>query len=112
MRSQYEWTSHEQAGERAGLEPELITLVKTRASLDAAGDMPGLGERERTIISFVREVVSEEKLSSDTFVRARELFGEQGVMDLAGLIGYYGLGQHDAEDILRPAGARTPTLAS
>ncbi len=90
VRSQYEWTSHEPAGESAGLEPEIIDLVKRRADLDIAGEIPGLGDRERTIIAFVREVVTEEKVTSATFSRARELFGDQGVMDLAGLVGYYG----------------------
>jgi 4-carboxymuconolactone decarboxylase len=90
LRSQYEWTAHEPAAERAGLEPAIIALVKTRGDLDTAGGLSGLGEREQTIIRFVREVVSEEKLSSNTFGRARELFGERGVMDLAGLVGYYG----------------------
>ena len=90
VRSQYEWSAHAPAGERAGLEPEIIDLVRRRADLDTAGEIPGLGEKERTIITFVREVVSEEKLTSETFARARELFGERGVMDLAGLVGYYG----------------------
>jgi len=90
LRSQYEWTAHQPAAERAGLEPAIIALVKTRGGLDTAGDIAGLGDRERTIIRFVREVVSEEKLSSTTFRRARELLGERGVMDLAGLVGYYG----------------------
>ena len=91
VRSQYEWTSHEPAGVRAGLEPEIIDLVKRRADLDTVGDVPGLGDRERTLITFVREVMSEEKVTSATFSHTRELFGEQGVMDLAGLVGYYGL---------------------
>ncbi len=90
VRSQYEWSAHAPAGERAGLEPEIIDLVRRRADLDTAGEIPGLGDRERTIIAFVREVVSEEKVTSTTFARARELFGERGVMDLAGLVGYYG----------------------
>ncbi len=90
VRSQYEWTSHEPAGERAGLEPEIIDFVKRRADLDTTGDIPGLGDRERTIIAFVREVVSEEKVTSATFRGARELFGDRGVMELAGLVGYYG----------------------
>ena len=90
VQSQYEWTSHEPAGERAGLEPEIIDLVRRRADLDTAGEIPGLGDRERTIIAFVREVVTEEKVTSATFSRARELFGDQGVMNLAGLVGYYG----------------------
>ena len=90
VRSQYEWTSHEPAATRAGLEPAIVALVKNRTDLDTAGDVPGLGAHEQTIIRFVREVVSEEKLSSSTFGRARELFGERGVMDLASLVGYYG----------------------
>ncbi len=90
VRSQYEWTSHEPAGDRAGLGAEIIDVVKRRADLSTIGEVPGLGDRERTIITFVREVMSEKKVSSATFDRARELFGERGVMDLAGLVGYYG----------------------
>ena len=90
VRSQYEWTSHEPAGLRAGLEPEIIELVKRRGPVERAGRVPGLGDRERLIISFAREVINDEKVSSATFVRAREIFGERGVMDLAGLVGYYG----------------------
>ena len=90
VRSQYEWSAHAPAGERAGLEPEIIDLVRRRSDLDSAGEVPGLGDQERTIIAFVREVVTEEKVTSVTFARARDLFGEQGVMDLAGLVGYYG----------------------
>ena len=90
VRSVYEWTQHEPPARENGLEPAIIDLVRSRANLDTAGEIPGLGDRERTIIAFVREVVTEEKLSSTTFRRARELFGERGVMDLAGLVGYYG----------------------
>lgn len=89
VRSQYEWTSHEPLAQRAGLEQQIIDLVRAREDLDAAGDVPGLGDRERTIILFAREVVSEEKVSAETYARVVDLFGQKGVMDLAGLIGYY-----------------------
>ena len=89
VRSQYEWTAHEPLGLAAGLEPEIIDFVRRRADLDAAGDVSGLGDRERTLIAFAREVISEQKVSAATFSRALEFFGEQGVMDLAGLVGYY-----------------------
>ena len=91
VRSQYEWTAHEPAALREGLEPEIIELVKRRADLDTVGDTPGLGERERLVIEFVREVLTEEKVSSETFSQARNLFGDRGVMDLAGLVAYYNL---------------------
>ncbi len=88
VRSQYEWTSHEPAALKAGLEPEIIDIVRSRKSLDGA-TVPGLGEKERTIVQLAREAVSEPKVSSATFQKAKELFGEKGVMDLTGLIGYY-----------------------
>ena len=87
LRSQYEWSAHEPLAIDAGLEPAIIALLKNRASI--SNTISGLGERESTIIQFVREVVSEERVRSDTFARAVQLFGEKGVMDLTGLIGYY-----------------------
>ena len=89
VRSQYEWTAHEPLGLAAGLEPEIVDIVKRRAPLDTVGNVPGLGDQERTIIQFTREAVSDEHVSSATFAHARDLFGDTGVMDLAGLIGYY-----------------------
>jgi 4-carboxymuconolactone decarboxylase len=88
VKSQYEWSSHEPAALKAGLEPEIIDIVRSRRSLEGA-TAPGLGDRERTIIQFAREAVSEPKVSSTTFQKAIDLFGNKGVMDLAGLIGYY-----------------------
>ena len=87
VRSQYEWSAHEPLGLSAGLEPEIIDVVKRRAALD--GPTPGLGDRERVIVQFTREALADERVSSATFARARELFGEKGLMDLAGLIAYY-----------------------
>ena len=89
VRSQYAWTAHEPAGLRAGLEPEIIDIVKRRVPLDGIGDVPGLGDKERIIIQFTREVVSEEKVSSATFVQALELFDEKAIMNLTGLVAYY-----------------------
>jgi 4-carboxymuconolactone decarboxylase len=88
MRSQYEWTQHESGARRAGLQGEIIDLVRDRKAVDTI-TVPGLAERERVIITLVREVVSEQKLSSATYARAIKSFGEKGVMDLAGLVGYY-----------------------
>ena len=40
-------------------------------------------------MQFTRELVSEEKVSEETFVRAIDLFGNEGLVDIVGLIGYY-----------------------
>ncbi len=89
LRSQYEWSAHEPPALAAGLEPEIVEIVKQRAPLDGVGDVPGFGDLERTIVAFAREAVSAERVSATTFARARELLGDQGVVDLAGLVGYY-----------------------
>jgi 4-carboxymuconolactone decarboxylase len=87
--NQYEYSAHEPLARAAGLEQEIIDIVRFRQDLDAAEDIAGFGETETVIVQFTRELVSEEKVSSDTFARAIALFGEEGVMDLTGLIGYY-----------------------
>jgi 4-carboxymuconolactone decarboxylase len=89
VRSQYEWSAHEPLALAAGLEPEIVELVKNRQPLTTSAEVPGLGDNERTIIQFTREAISDEHVSAATFAHAQELFGNQGIMDLTGLIGYY-----------------------
>ena len=87
--SQYEWTAHEPLARTAGLEEEIIELLRFGRPLADAGALPGLGARERTIIRVARELINEPKVSAETFVEAQTLFGNKGVMDLTGLVGYY-----------------------
>lgn len=87
---QYEWTAHEPLGETAGLEQEIMDFVKYRRPLSEAGSIYGFGETEQTVVRFVRELFQLGKPSSATFARALEIFGEEGLTDLVGLIGYYG----------------------
>ena len=87
--NQYGYSAHEPLGTTAGLEQEIMDFVKYRRPMSEADDIPGMGEVEKLIIQFAREIVSEPKVSSETFATAVELLGEGGVMDLTGLIGYY-----------------------
>ena len=87
--SQYEWNAHEPLARNAGLEEEIIERLRFGRALGDAGALPGVGERERTIVRVARELINDPKLSADAFVEARTLFGDEGVMDLAGLVGYY-----------------------
>ena len=105
--SQYEWSAHEGLGRNAGLEEEIIDLVRYDRSLAEAGDLPGLGEAERTIIRSVRELIRAPKLSDDMFEAAQRLFGNEGVMDLAGLVGHYTVVNYTlkAFDVQRPVGS-------
>ena len=87
--NQYEYSAHEPLGRAAGLEEEIMDFVKYRRPMSEANGIPGMGDVEKLIIQFTREVVSEPKVSQQTFARAIELLGEEGLMDLTGLIGYY-----------------------
>ncbi len=88
LNSQYEWSAHEPLARTAGLEDEIIALVRSGAPLTDEA-LPGLGEPERAIIRVARELITAPKLSREAFESAQRLFGNEGVMDLAGLIGYY-----------------------
>lgn len=105
--NQYIYTAHEPAAEEAGLEQEIIDIVRFQLPLNEATETEGLGDTEKAIIQFTREVINDEKVSSDTFARTIELFGDEGVMDLTGLIGYYNFVAMTLRtfDVQRPIGS-------
>jgi len=80
---QFEWTAHEPAALAEGLSPEIVDVVKHRRPAD------GLGPEESAIVAFGREVLRDRKVRPETFARAVELFGHEGVVNLAALIGNY-----------------------
>jgi 4-carboxymuconolactone decarboxylase len=81
--SQFEWTAHEPAALKEGLEPKIIDVVKRGRPI------AGLGKKEALIVGFGRELFRTRKLRSGTFARAVELFGRRGVLELAALMGNY-----------------------
>jgi 4-carboxymuconolactone decarboxylase len=83
MDNQFEWTAHEIAGLKAGVEPAIIDLIKHRKPV------AGLGEKETVIICFGRELFDRKKVSSATFAEALRLFGQRGLVDLTSLMGHY-----------------------
>ena len=83
MDCEYVWTAHEPAAQKAGLAQEIIDTVKYRRPLTT------LGEKEAVIVQLGRDSISKHKVGSDTFARAVKLFGNQGVVNIAALIGDY-----------------------
>ncbi len=81
--SEYEWTAHEPQGLKAGLQPEIIDIVKYRKSPD------GLAERDAVIIQLGREAIGKHHVSSDVAARALNLFGRQGLVNYVSLMGDY-----------------------
>jgi 4-carboxymuconolactone decarboxylase len=83
MDCEYVWTQHEAAGLKAGLSQATIDAVKYRKALN------GVGEKEAAIIQLGRESIGKRRVSSETAAHALSLFGNQGLVNLASLIGDY-----------------------
>jgi 4-carboxymuconolactone decarboxylase len=83
MDNQFEWSAHEPAGRKAGVEPAIIDVIRFRKPV------AGLGEKETLIIGFGRELFGQKKVSSATFAEALRLFGRRGVVDLTSLMAFY-----------------------
>ena len=81
--SEYVWTAHEPQGLKAGLQPEVIDVVKYRKPT------AGLAEKDAVIIDLGREVIGKHHASSATAARALSLFGKQGLVNIASLMGDY-----------------------
>ena len=80
---QYEWSAHEPAGLRDGLEQSVIDVVKF--------DRPvtGLAEKDATVITFLRTLMREHKVSSDLWAKMVTLFGRQRTIDIMMLMADY-----------------------
>jgi hypothetical protein len=90
--AQYQWTLNELAALEDGLEPSIIELVRHR------GPVTGLSRKEAVLIEFGRELFTEHKVSSQTYARALEIFGER---DLVGFVNL--MGQHAGDATLLTA---------
>jgi 4-carboxymuconolactone decarboxylase len=81
--SQYEWYAHYPLAIKAGLDAKLADEI-------ALGQRPpAMKEDEATVYEFCTQLHRTRKVDDATFNRALALFGEQGVVDLIGVSGYY-----------------------
>lgn len=82
---QYEWSGHEPAALRAGLEQSLIDVVKFNR------DTAGLIEKDATVIRLGRAVFRDHKVSSDLWAKTVDLFGRQGAVEIVTIMGDYAM---------------------
>lgn len=82
---QIEWQIHHPIALKAGLDPAV-------AEAAAEGRRPErMAEDEAAAWDFATELHRNKGVSDPTYARAKAAFGEQGVVELAGICGYYGL---------------------
>ncbi len=80
---QYEWTAHELAGRRQGLEQSVIDVVKYDR------DVASLSEKDATLITFGRKLYREHRVSSELWEKMVSLFGRQRTVQLMMIMGEY-----------------------
>ena len=80
---QYEWNAHHPIALKAGLRPEIAAAI-------AEGYRPAaMAEDEEIAYDVATEILRLKRVSDPTYRRAVAKFGEQGVIDLLGVVGYY-----------------------
>lgn len=80
---QYEWTAHEMAGRRQGLEQAVIDVVKYDK------DVASLSEKDATLITFGRALFREHRVSSELWAKMVSDFGRQRTVQLMMIMGEY-----------------------
>lgn len=81
--AQYEWLAHKKIALKAGLSPAIVDAL-------AAGKRPApLSPDEEAVYNFCTEVLTTKHASDAVFQAAKEKFGERGVVDMMGVMGYY-----------------------
>jgi 4-carboxymuconolactone decarboxylase len=83
-RSQYEFWVHAPIAQKAGVKPATIAALRT-------GRTPRLNKDERVIYDFIAELHKTKRVADKTYARAHALFGDAGMVEFVGILGYYTL---------------------
>ena len=82
---QFEWYVHRPMAMKAGLSEMVVNAI-------AKGRRPETMSADETIVyDFSTELLRLQNVSDDTYARARDRFGEPGIIDMVGVAGYYSL---------------------
>jgi 4-carboxymuconolactone decarboxylase len=81
--AQYEWWAHEPLARKAGVPEAIIADIRN-------GKRPASMQPDEAIVyDFVTELLHKRSLSDETFAKAKQVLGEQQVVDLAAVTGFY-----------------------
>jgi 4-carboxymuconolactone decarboxylase len=81
--AQYEWWAHEPLARKAGVPEAIIADIRN-------GKRPASMQPDEAIVyDFVTELLHKRSLSDETFAKAKQILGEQQVVDLAAVTGFY-----------------------
>jgi 4-carboxymuconolactone decarboxylase len=81
--AQYEWWAHEPLARKAGLSDAIINDIRE-------GRRPASMQQDEAIVyDVVTELLNRRQLSDDNFAKARQILGEQQLVDLVAVAGFY-----------------------
>jgi 4-carboxymuconolactone decarboxylase len=81
----YEWNAHHPLALKAGLKPEIADAI-------AQGRRPtGMAQDEEILYDLLTEALQNKSVSDVTYERGLKQFGEQNLVDLLAITGYYAL---------------------
>lgn len=81
----YEWNAHHPLALKAGLKPEIAQAI-------ADGRRPtGMAQDEEVVYDVLTEALHNKSVSDVTYERGIKQFGEQNLVDLLAIAGYYAL---------------------
>jgi 4-carboxymuconolactone decarboxylase len=81
--SHHEWTAHKAMGLKAGLDPDVIAAIAARSVPELSDD------RQRAVYDVSSTLLSTGRVPDPIYARGTTVLGEQGMVELVGVLGYY-----------------------
>jgi 4-carboxymuconolactone decarboxylase len=102
--AQYEWFAHAPLALKAGLDPAVVKALGDGKKPD------GMKDDEAIVWEFTTQLRRDRNVDDTIYARAVDKFGEQGVMDLIAVNGYYDLVSMtlNVAHVMPPADAEMP----
>ena len=82
---QYEWSGHEPAALRAGVEQSVVDVIKFNR------EVTGVPEKDATVIRLGRALFRDHKVSPELWSRMVQLFGRQGAIEVTIVMADYAM---------------------
>ncbi len=80
---QFEWYVHQPEALRAGVSGAIVAAIANR-------QRPTSMSADQTVVyDFTTELLRHQHVDDETYERARQRFGERGIIDMIGVAGYY-----------------------
>lgn len=83
--SDVEWAIHSKIARKAGISDSVIAAIEAGQSVSFAD------EAQREVYDFSRLLLHHGQVSDPVYAAIRERWGDQGVVELTGLVGYYSM---------------------